>query len=91
MKKANKEQIEILSDWREEQGELMATFSLDSFDEVQSVVTQIMELAKTANHHPTVTFGYNKIVVKTVTHDAGHKITEKDEALARAISTVVKG
>lgn len=81
--------ISKLSDWHVEANELVATFSLDAYDVVRSVVTEIMALAEKSNHHPTVTFGYKRIVVKTVTHEAGNEITEKDISLAQAISTVV--
>ena len=72
--------------WSVENGELVATFNFTSFDEVTVAVNSIMKAADSINHHPTVTFGYNTVEVKTVTHDAGNSITNNDFALARVIS-----
>jgi 4a-hydroxytetrahydrobiopterin dehydratase len=35
-------------------------------------------LAEEQNHHPDIVFSYSKITVSINSHDAGHKVTEKD-------------
>lgn len=70
--------------------ELVGNFELKDFATVQQLVTHIMRLAEQQDHHPTVTFGYNTIEVRTVTHDAGNQITEKDIEIAVAITEAVE-
>ena len=77
------------SDWHEEEGKLVGRFGLSSFDAVREVVSKIMNIAEEHDHHPEVTFGYNVVEVKTVTHDKGNTITEKDLKLAEAISNTI--
>ncbi len=74
------------ADWYVEDEKLVAGFEFTSFSAVKDAVTEIMRLAGKYDHHPEVTFGYNTIEVKTVTHDAGNQITEKDLKLAEVIS-----
>lgn len=76
-------------DWYVEEGQLVAGFEFKDFQAVKKAVGEILLIADEQNHHPTVTFGYNTIEIKTVTHDAGDIITDKDFALAKAISEVV--
>lgn len=78
------------ADWYVEEEKLAAGFEFTSFTAVKDTVTEIMRLAGEYDHHPEVTFGYNTIEVKTVTHDEGNQITEKDLKLAEAISEMVK-
>ena len=42
-------------------------------------------LAEQANHHPDILLSWNKVTLTLVSHSAGG-LTEKDFALARAIS-----
>jgi 4a-hydroxytetrahydrobiopterin dehydratase len=78
-------------DWYVEGDELVAGFEFKDFIAVQEIVGKIMKIATEQDHHPAVTFGYNTVEIKTVTHDAGNTITEKDFKLAEAISKVVAG
>jgi 4a-hydroxytetrahydrobiopterin dehydratase len=78
-------------DWYEEMGFLVAGYEFADFAGVQAAVAGIMNIASEQDHHPEVTFGYNTILVRTVTHDAGNKITEKDFALAEVISDLMAG
>jgi 4a-hydroxytetrahydrobiopterin dehydratase len=78
-------------DWFEENDKLVAGFEFTDFATVKKVVQGILHLADVQNHHPEVTFSYNTVEIKTVTHDAGSSITEKDFALAKAISKLVAG
>lgn len=83
--------IESHPDWYEEEGQLVAGFEFKDFTAVQTIVTEIMKVADEINHHPVVTFGYNTIEIKTVTHDEGDVITEKDFELAEAITKIIAG
>ena len=79
------------SHWQYESGVLKATFHFPSFTDVQSFVNSLMLLAADMNHHPTVTFGYADVSIETTTHDAENSITEKDIALAEALSQLFDG
>ena len=81
--------IEENPDWYVEDGCLVAGFEFKSFDAVKPVVSRIMNLAEKLDHHPEVAFGYKTIEVKTVTHEAGNQITEKDFELAEKISEII--
>ena len=78
-------------DWYIEDNTLTAGFEFADFKAVQEKIKAIMKIADEQDHHPTVTFGYNTIEVKTITHDAGDSITDKDFTLAAAVSKVVAG
>lgn len=91
MEKEIEEFVSKNPDWYVEDGHLVSGFEFKDFGAVKAVVNEVMNLAEEHNHHPTVTFGYNTVEVKTVTHDEGNSITEKDFKLAEAISKVVSG
>ena len=44
--------------------------------------------AEAMNHHPEWTNGYNRLVIRLNTHDAGGKVTAKDVELARKIQSL---
>ncbi len=50
-------------------------------------VCRIGELAQDANHHPDVDWRYDTLFVTLTSHDAGGKVTARDAALARSISS----
>lgn len=77
------------SDWQVKDDQLIAKFELADFSEVQAKIKEIMKIADEQNHHPTVTFSYKTIEIKTVTHDAGNTLTDRDFELAKAVSSVV--
>ena len=90
----NKKLEEFIStypDWYQEEDELVAGFEFAAFDVVKDIVPKLMDVIEKEDHHPTVTFGYNTIEIRTTTHDAGNKITEKDLSLAEKISEVIAG
>ena len=57
---------------------LTRTFDFARYDGLTSFVSEIMRIAELSFHHPTVTFGYDKVTVTYITHDAGNTITELD-------------
>ena len=83
--------IDKYPDWYVENGKLVAGFEFKDFSGVQNLVSVIINSADELNHHPDVQFGYNTVEVKTVTHDEGNTITDKDFSLAKAISEAVLG
>lgn len=74
--------------WKKANNRLKRTFSFDDYDATMSFVNAVAGLADEANHHPTMTVGYDEVVVELTTHDAGNTITEKDKRLAERIDDI---
>lgn len=76
------------SDWKIDDGYLRAHYRFADFDEALLFVNEVGKIAQTMGHHPDIElYGYNKVCVKTKTHDAG-AVTEKDYALAENTDTI---
>jgi len=76
------------------QGErIQKIFSFDDFGGKSpflkglAFIEHIATLAEEANHHPDITFTYNRVVVSLTTHDTG-SLTQKDFDLAMRIGAV---
>lgn len=67
---------------------IVQEFSFKSFAEAFSFMTHVALLAEKADHHPDWSNSYNKVRIALSTHSAGG-VTEKDVALAKAISNFV--
>ena len=76
-------------DWYQEEDELVAGFEFADFEGVKNLLSSLTSVIDEQNHHPTVTFGYNTIEIRTTTHDAGGAITEKDLELAKKVSALL--
>ena len=72
--------------WIEKDNVLVRTVQRADFVEVLAYVLAVGELAEAANHHPDIDIRYNKVHFNLCTHDAGHKVTAKDLALAQKIN-----
>ncbi len=71
--------------WHETDEGLGLELSFRNFKEAFQFMTEVAELAEQHQHHPDWCNVYNRVSIKLNTHDAGHQITEKDRALAKAI------
>ncbi|MDD2704211.1 MAG: 4a-hydroxytetrahydrobiopterin dehydratase [Acidocella sp.] len=67
---------------------LVQIFVFHSFAEAFAFMTRVAMLAEKADHHPDWWNCYNKVEISLSTHAAGG-VTEKDLALAKAISDFV--
>ena len=74
--------------WEEKDGYLRKEFSFSSFDDAQKFVNQAAEIAKAENHHPVVIWDYDKVIIRSSTHSAGHVVTKKDHELANRIDNL---
>lgn len=52
-------------------------------------MVRVALLAEHHNHHPKWTNEWNKVEIWLSSHDAGNKVTEKDEALAKEIDDII--
>jgi len=71
--------------WKEEADSLYRKFIFTDFSEAFAFMTRVAMLAEKMSHHPRWSNVYNKVEIWLNTHDAGHKITEKDRKLATQI------
>lgn len=74
--------------WKKVSHRLKKVFTFDNYEETMAFVNDVADLAEEANHHPTMTVGYDEVVIELTTHDAGNTITEKDRLLAERIDDI---
>lgn len=74
--------------WNEIDNALECRFVFKDFVEAFGFMSQVAIIAEKQNHHPYWTNVYNKLTIRLNTHDAGDIITDKDHALAKAISVI---
>ncbi len=79
--------ISQLPDWSLNGQGITCTRTFKNFIAAVEFVNRLVEPAEAAGHHPDLSISYNKVVIELSTHDAGG-LTEKDFALAQAISAI---
>lgn len=77
-----------MSNWREEDNKLKASFEFSNFAEAFSFMTEVAIQAEKQNHHPWWSNVYNQVHFELSTHDAGDTVTGKDHKLAETINTI---
>jgi 4a-hydroxytetrahydrobiopterin dehydratase len=78
-----------MSDWREEDSELVRDLKFDDFASAMAFVNRVADAAEEANHHPDIlVHGWNKVRLTLQTHTAG-AVTENDHRLAATIDELV--
>jgi 4a-hydroxytetrahydrobiopterin dehydratase len=78
--------LEGLSGWTREGDALRREWTFADFREAVGFLVRMAFEAESRDHHPEVWNVYNRVRLTLTTHDAGNRITEKDVALARALS-----
>jgi 4a-hydroxytetrahydrobiopterin dehydratase len=81
------EKAKTLSGWELVGESLQCQRQFKNFIEAIAFINQVVEPAESANHHPDLSISYNRVSITLTTHDAG-VLTEKDFALAQAISQI---
>ena len=74
--------------WIEQNNKLVREYEFVDFKAAFGFMAQVADVAEEMNHHPWWSNVYNKVRFELSTHDAGDKVTEKDEALADAIEAI---
>lgn len=73
--------------WNNTKDKLEKKFIFSDFREALSFINKVGKLAEELNHHPDICIkNYKEVVISTMTHDAGNKVTEKDFQLVEAIN-----
>lgn len=74
--------------WTEEKDKLVRTFEFADFSSAFAFMTRVALVAEKMNHHPDWSNSWNKVQISLCSHDAGNKITERDQKLAKAIDLI---
>ena len=74
-----------MTNWNEENNELIKKFEFKDFSEAFAFMTRVAILAEKNNNHPWWSNVYNQVEIRLTTHDEGNTITKKDRDLALAI------
>ena len=74
-----------MSEWREEDGELVRDLKFDNFASAMAFVNTVADAAEEANHHPDILIhGWNNVRLSLFTHSEG-RITSGDRQMAQTI------
>lgn len=79
--------LAALKGWSVVDGMVQRAFSFDSYKAGLVFASAVGWAADGLNHHPDIIIGYQKVVVRTVTHDAGG-ITSYDLELAKRVDSL---
>jgi 4a-hydroxytetrahydrobiopterin dehydratase len=82
------DRLEELPDWTFENDTIYKQFKFKSFEEAVSFIVRISLHCVQQNHHPEIYNVYNQVKITLNTHDAGHKVTERDIKLAKTIESI---
>lgn len=78
------------SEWEITDGKLQASYEFADFQAAFAFMTLVAAEAERLDHHPEWTNVYNRVTIALATHDADDHITDRDTALALAISEAAK-
>ena len=74
--------------WREVSGKLQVRLRFVDFKMAFDFMKSVADIAEAQGHHPEWRNVYNLVEITLTTHDAGNQLTDKDYALAQAISAL---
>ena len=72
-----------------DQSFLKREITFSNFIEAFGFMSSVALLAEKADHHPNWSNVYNRVEILLTTHDAGNKVTERDQILASAINQLL--
>ncbi len=81
--------LQNLPGWARDGDALVLTTKLPTFPAAIRTVDDVAEIAESRDHHPDIDIRWRTLTFRCSTHSAGG-ITERDVALAAAISGVVE-
>jgi 4a-hydroxytetrahydrobiopterin dehydratase len=76
------------TNWEIIENKLCKTYVFEDFTHAISWMVKASFMIEKINHHPEWCNVYNRVEVKLCTHDAGNKITEKDNQLAEMLDLI---
>ena len=75
--------------WRRDGEALVKVYERDGFDGAIAFVNAVAAVANRLDHHPQITVDWNRVTIRTWSHDAG-TVTDRDLALAAAIDAAAE-
>lgn len=69
--------------------EIIKNYEFADFAEAKRFVDKVAKLAEGMDHHPRITWDYNKVELGFITHSA-RAVTDKDETLAARVDELVQ-
>jgi 4a-hydroxytetrahydrobiopterin dehydratase len=76
------------STWSLNDNKLSKDYVFPDFKSALVFVNKVGEIAEELGHHPEIYFTYGKVTITTTSHDAGNKITAKDEGLIERVDLI---
>ena len=87
IRKILKEEINKNNTWKEVNGKLTNNYKFSNYDDTVNFVNKVEKIAKKQNHHPEITFGFDKVKITITDHENGgvsnkcHKFTKEVDKL----------
>ena len=75
--------------WSHDGGALVREHRASSARAALRAIRRIGDLAEGADHHPELSWVYDRITIRLWTHDAGNAVTSRDTHLACCIEDVL--
>jgi ribonuclease HI len=76
--------------WQVTKHGLYKQFNFENFKQAWEFMTKVAALAEAQQHHPRWENEWSVVQIWLITHEAGAKVTEKDEYMAKAIDALSK-
>jgi 4a-hydroxytetrahydrobiopterin dehydratase len=77
-------------EWSEVSNKLEKEFEFKDFSQALEFINELAKICEEQNHHPEISWIYNKVKLSLSTHDVGNTITEKDLKLSKSIDDMIK-
>jgi 4a-hydroxytetrahydrobiopterin dehydratase len=77
-----------MSDWEREGNALVRTYKFETYLAGVAFASAAGVVCEGLDHHPDMLIGWKKVSLRFTTHDAGHKISAKDIAAAKAVDAL---
>ncbi len=78
----------LLPDWKVDSEALQRSFDFVDFVAAMRFVNHVAALAEQHGHHPDIDIRYNRVLIRTWSHDSGG-VTERDLQLATAMDRLL--
>jgi len=77
--------------WQETKHGLYRQFNFENFKQAWVFMSRVAELAEEYQHHPRWENEWSVVQIWLITHEGGHRVTNKDHEMARLIDEVYHG
>ena len=81
-------ELEKLPGWKRDGATLERVVEAKDFDAAMAFVNAIAHIANAVNHHPDIAISWNKVTIRSSSHDA-KGITSRDVDLAMRIQAIL--